>query len=452
MNISPWDFLEAILESPDDDLPRLVYADWLDEHDESNRASFIRTQIERSRLPFDDPRQSELHQREKALLDAHAAAWREPFGENHRCTFVRGFVESISVELDELLEHGTKYFRSAPLRGLYLTSSFGEGELAAAIHRLGRYTFLSRVEVLSLYDSPIGEEAAAILFGSGLLSRLRRLYLGEDDATPAMVDVLATAALPALEELYLWDFHQGELGDEGLARLAAAEAFARLTTLDLLHTGAGPAGAEAIATSGHLRRLRNLSFGQMACGYSNNRIGAAGARALASSANLATVESLGLALNRIGDAGLAALAESPCLTRLRILCAEANEISDAGLRSLAKSVRLAGLQTLDLSHNAISDEGTIALANAEQAAGLRTLWLMHNQVGPRGVRALAESPLLTGLRRLSLSRNSIGDDGVQALLRSPLVEQLHELHLQWTPLSEEQKEQLRHHYGERVRL
>jgi len=37
--------LSAILASPHDDLPRLIYADWLDENSESERAEFIRTQI-----------------------------------------------------------------------------------------------------------------------------------------------------------------------------------------------------------------------------------------------------------------------------------------------------------------------------------------------------------------------------------------------------------------------
>ena len=37
-------FLQAILESPDDDTPRLAYADWLDEHGDPDRAEFLRVQ------------------------------------------------------------------------------------------------------------------------------------------------------------------------------------------------------------------------------------------------------------------------------------------------------------------------------------------------------------------------------------------------------------------------
>lgn len=44
-------FLRTICDRPDDDLPRLVYCDWLDENGQPERAEFIRIQIELSKLP-----------------------------------------------------------------------------------------------------------------------------------------------------------------------------------------------------------------------------------------------------------------------------------------------------------------------------------------------------------------------------------------------------------------
>ena len=38
--------LVAVCSVPDDDLPRLVYADWCDENGQGDRAEFIRTQVE----------------------------------------------------------------------------------------------------------------------------------------------------------------------------------------------------------------------------------------------------------------------------------------------------------------------------------------------------------------------------------------------------------------------
>lgn len=42
-------FLDAIFDHPDDDTVRLVYADWLEEHDQGNYAQFIRLQCAAAR-------------------------------------------------------------------------------------------------------------------------------------------------------------------------------------------------------------------------------------------------------------------------------------------------------------------------------------------------------------------------------------------------------------------
>jgi uncharacterized protein (TIGR02996 family) len=47
------DFLRAVLAAPDDDTPRLAFADWLDEHGEPERAEFIRVQCRLARLGHD---------------------------------------------------------------------------------------------------------------------------------------------------------------------------------------------------------------------------------------------------------------------------------------------------------------------------------------------------------------------------------------------------------------
>ena len=46
--------LAAVAAAPADDLPRLVLADWLDEHGESARAGYVRAQVELARLIADD--------------------------------------------------------------------------------------------------------------------------------------------------------------------------------------------------------------------------------------------------------------------------------------------------------------------------------------------------------------------------------------------------------------
>ena len=63
--------LQAVRENPGDGSLRLVYADWLEDHGQPERAEFIRVLCELARLP-DDPRsvvrRRELEARERALL------------------------------------------------------------------------------------------------------------------------------------------------------------------------------------------------------------------------------------------------------------------------------------------------------------------------------------------------------------------------------------------------
>jgi uncharacterized protein (TIGR02996 family) len=69
-------FLEDIIAHPEDDAPRLIYADWLEEHGQQERAEFIRVQVALATLHDDDPRREELVAREQELLESHRKEWR----------------------------------------------------------------------------------------------------------------------------------------------------------------------------------------------------------------------------------------------------------------------------------------------------------------------------------------------------------------------------------------
>jgi uncharacterized protein (TIGR02996 family) len=86
-------FLQTIAEDLDDDTPRLVYADWLDEHGQPERAEFIRVQCELAGMTADDPRRDDLRTCEQELLAEHGDAWgMRPYG-----PFERGFQERALV-------------------------------------------------------------------------------------------------------------------------------------------------------------------------------------------------------------------------------------------------------------------------------------------------------------------------------------------------------------------
>src|SRR5688572_20997900 len=91
-------FLADIIANPDDDGPRLVYADWLEDNGQPERAEFIRLQIELSRLPeHDGPRRAELEARERQLLEEHGEEWTGPLPRAVTGrTFERGFLAGVS--------------------------------------------------------------------------------------------------------------------------------------------------------------------------------------------------------------------------------------------------------------------------------------------------------------------------------------------------------------------
>ena len=72
-------FFHDIREHPEDDVPRLVYADWLEEHGGEQaraRAELIRVQCRLERLPEEDQERAGLALRSEELLSLlRAGGW-----------------------------------------------------------------------------------------------------------------------------------------------------------------------------------------------------------------------------------------------------------------------------------------------------------------------------------------------------------------------------------------
>jgi uncharacterized protein (TIGR02996 family) len=68
-------FLETIRANPDDDTPRMVYADWLEEQGETDRAEFVRLECQLARLPEAATEFAPLHQRLWVLRRKLDSAW-----------------------------------------------------------------------------------------------------------------------------------------------------------------------------------------------------------------------------------------------------------------------------------------------------------------------------------------------------------------------------------------
>jgi uncharacterized protein (TIGR02996 family) len=348
-------FLQAILEDPDDDAPRLIYADWLEERSDP-RSEFIRVQCQLARMGQGDPRCAALEFQEQQLLGAHWAEWLGPLQGTilYEPIFRRGFLEEVSLEPRTFLDLGEQLFRLHPLR---------------------RLSFLG----------PDEEHHFAALAASPLLARLTALCIrGINDRGAEVL-----AASPHLTRLTALDLSEGRLGPAGTRALAFSPSLQQLNSLGLYANLIGPQGAEALAASPYLARLTSLDLDGRESRY-------------------------GDVVNNIGDGGVQALAASPHLTRLEKLTLYLNQIGDAGARALAASPTLANLTELKLYGNpAITDAGVAALAASPHFARLRELWL--GAVGLAGARALAASPSLAGLGRLNVQLYFPAEEARQVL-------------------------------------
>ncbi len=220
-------FLQAIIENPDDDGLRLIYADYLDERGDT-RGQFIRVQIALASLPNDDPRRGELEARERRLLAEYEGDWVKPWRRLAKeWKFRRGFVETATMYAAAFLVHADKLFAIAPVQHLTLR------EPQARMAGVAASPYLRRLTALSLSDNRTGDEGLRDLLGSPHLGRLKRLVL----------------------------FNTG-IGPTGVRALAASPMLSQLTQLDLGANHLGDEGAEAFAASPHLRLLNWLSMDQ----------------------------------------------------------------------------------------------------------------------------------------------------------------------------------------------
>jgi uncharacterized protein (TIGR02996 family) len=131
-------FLQAIIEAPNDDGPRLVYADWLDDHAQPERAEFIRVQCELARMPADDPRRVELEAVERRLLTEYDREWAGPWVNlAEKWEFRRGFVEVVTIP-SNLLDQAEAVLRFGPVRHVKLLPRLiGPSDRALDLEPLG---------------------------------------------------------------------------------------------------------------------------------------------------------------------------------------------------------------------------------------------------------------------------------------------------------------------------
>jgi uncharacterized protein (TIGR02996 family) len=115
----------AVCEYPADDTPRLVYADWLDENGQPERAEFIRLQCEDREYCRRFPDLDAARTRASDLLREHGLRWELELpllrGVSWGSFFVRGFIDAAWVTTaTALVAVADELFAAAPIRHLTL--------------------------------------------------------------------------------------------------------------------------------------------------------------------------------------------------------------------------------------------------------------------------------------------------------------------------------------------
>src|SRR5579885_2592247 len=163
-------FLADVVAHPDDDAPRLIYADWLEEQGQPERAEFIRVQCRLAVSPEDGA----LRRRERELLATHGEAWRAevPAWARAECEFRRGFVSAMTCHVRDWLRHGDELVRLLPIEELCFCA-----DLSADAAPLADAPSLARLRCLIVAYVGLGDAGAARLAASPHLGQLDELSL-----------------------------------------------------------------------------------------------------------------------------------------------------------------------------------------------------------------------------------------------------------------------------------
>jgi uncharacterized protein (TIGR02996 family) len=233
--VHPERFLEDVQEHPQDDAPRLSYADWLDEHGEHPLAEFIRVQCRLARLPVNHLGILELEQREQELLAEHEREWVGDLADiADWWTFRRGFVEEVSTTVEHFLAHACSLYHQAPIQEVHLTEARDRMECLAAS------PYLQRVTYLDLSNNLLRDQGAKWLANSPHLAHTLGLNLSSAGIGDAGIKALAASPhLTSLRELYLSD---NRISNNGARAMAQSLLARNLHLLHLRFNTIGPEG------------------------------------------------------------------------------------------------------------------------------------------------------------------------------------------------------------------
>jgi uncharacterized protein (TIGR02996 family) len=328
-------FLAAIRTEVFDDTPRLVFADWLDENGDPERAELIRAQCKLTSLRHDDPEAQQLTARCADLIHDNEPRWtaRFPWSLRSSYHFARGFAQVFTLSGAQFLKYGAELAQLTALDDLTLNRVTAEALRSPALSDIGSLR-------LAIVDS---ERVAALAEHPNLLN-LRHLFVsnGADNGMTYRPTV--------------------RLSRDAVQKLFENQTLSRLQYLEINGTRHGNAVAESLA-AGAFAQLTDLAL------YSSE-LSADGLKALVNSASAPALTDLHIAGNPIGDEGIRHMVEAPALTRLAYLNVMECGLTINSVRLLAEWPGLRAVGWLQLGHNGLSKDEVEPILKSRYAVAL----------------------------------------------------------------------------------
>lgn len=391
--------IRAVVESPDDDSPRLAFADAIDQAGQPGRAEFIRVQCECASLGYGHARAAELELRARELLKGNESAWSGAPSLTFGATpfYWRGFISSLTLAQHARpdLEAYDPIWASNPVTALRVDSAWLAAELMC---RPG----LARLHTLTVAGQRLASsEPFDELFDDRgpLLPALRKLvFFGVNWAESTLAALANTRRLPALEAL----------------------------TLNLVST----TELQALVSGASLRSLKELTLDIGGGGKdADAMLGLLGSAAWNASLEVLSLKAL---ISKLGGAALAAGGPYPLLRELSLA---GSPVEQPGLTALVKTKRMPALSRLSLSRTGATSSTIRALAAGPLFAKLTRLDLSQNKrLDDKALEPLLSSPCDLVLESLTLRETPVSLAGYHALTRrlGPIVEGLDERALEKT--------------------
>ena len=193
-------FLDAIFDHPNDDTPRLVYADWLQEHGEEPLAEFVRARCAIALLGNHQPRPLQLREREKKAWEAIKNRWPEfiKFTDAKKEWFHRGFFRGrLALNEDTFFLHYPEWMQWFPAGDLQLSGYWrDQAQITGRPELLARVSYL---KIESVVDFP-----ASFLINLARHPRLKHLrYLSIDTVRASRDALIELVNAPWLSNLHL---------------------------------------------------------------------------------------------------------------------------------------------------------------------------------------------------------------------------------------------------------